>query len=138
MLRMFSTHDTQTLWHYLRPLAMHLGRKIFWITLVWVILYFSTQWVAEGGASLFSLPIGVAAGFVIGWWLAEEAVDAAGFSGLVLWIILVLAAWMPLIVVEWLLGAVTGWSMGFGRWMLLSVALIMSMASAVWRASADA
>jgi hypothetical protein len=93
--------------------------------------------VAEGPSSLFSLPIGVTAGVVIGWWLAEDAVERAGFTGFTLWTILIVACWTPVAAAEFTLGHITGWSMGFGRWMLVAAALVMSMAATVWRASAD-
>lgn len=134
MARLTSTHDEL---QHLTRFLIHVAKKDLWVALAWALLYFCTQWVTEGPTSLFSLPIGVAAGIVIGWWLAEDAVETAGFSGLLLWTILVIAAWLPIAVVEGLLGVVTGWSMGFGRWMLFTAALIMSLVAAVWRASAD-
>ncbi len=131
---MFSLFSNRDEWRHLKNILLHLGRKDLWIALAWIILYFCTQWVAQGVTMLWSLPIGVAAGIVIGWWLAEEAVDTAGFSGLFLWVLLILAAWLPPALVEGILGLITGWSMGFGRWMLFSSTLIMGMAATVWRA----
>jgi hypothetical protein len=134
---MSRTTSTPVEWHLLKGYLRHLAKKVLCVLLAWVGIYFCTQWVAEGPPSLFSLPIGVTAGVLIGWWLAEDAVEHAGFTGLTLWTLLIVACWLPIAVAELTLGQITGWTMGFGRWMLVAAVLVMSMAATVWRASAD-
>ncbi len=128
----------------LRELLLYLGKKLGWISLGWIGIYFLTQPMArEGIVMLFSPLVGAVAGLVIGWWLAEEAVERAGFSGMVLWVILVLAAWLPPLGLEFLMYGLTWfftgapWPLGFGRWMVITTTCIVSMAATVWRASAD-
>lgn len=118
-----------------------LKRKLSWIALGWAIVYFSTQWMNEGIPTLFAPFVGALAGMIIGWVVGENAVEEAGFSGLALWVILVVACWLTLAFDEWVLGFImshaAGWQMSFGRWMLLMAAMVLSLAAAVWRASAD-
>jgi len=128
----------------LKPLVVYLGKRLGWISLGWLIIYFATQPMAEPGVlMLFGLLVGAVAGLVIGWWLAEEAVERAGFSGMALWVILVVAAWLPPCGIELVMYGLTrlftgtGWPLGFGRWMVLTATMVVSLAAAVWRAAAD-
>lgn len=122
----------------LKAFLLALARRAGILAIGWVVLYFGTQWMNTGIPALFAMVVGAVAGLVIGWYLAENAVEEAGFSGFALWIMLVAAAWATIWLPEALMGAITGWGIGgFGRWMLVSIAMLMSMAAAVWRASAD-
>jgi len=129
--------------------AKRLGKQMAIIAGAWAILYFPSQSFNEGLFwPLFSLLVGGLVGLVAGWWVAENAVEEAGFSGLSLWIILVAACVGAFWGTEIILGTVVPWvsswfghpgpwPIGFGRWMMLSSATILAMVSAVWRASAD-
>jgi hypothetical protein len=121
----------------LKAFGLHLLKKMGCMALLWVAVYFISQLMAEGAATLFGMALGSVAGLVIGWVMAEDAVARASFTGLPLWVLLVAASWIPIWVVELLLKLITGWDMTFGRWMMITAALLLSMASAVWRASAD-
>lgn len=124
--------------HYLFNL---LKRKLSWIALGWAVVYLCTQWMNTGIPTLFAPMVGGLGGTIIGWVVGENAVEEAGFSGLALWVILVLSCWLTIWGVEWSLGAImfplAGWKMEFGRFMLVLSAMLFSLAAAVWRASAD-
>ncbi|MEI8195811.1 MAG: hypothetical protein WCI73_07880 [Phycisphaerae bacterium] len=124
----------------LKPLGLFLLRKGGMMAAGWVVVYFLTIWLNmnQGILMLFAPLLGAMVGLVYGWMLAENAADTAGFSGLVLWIILIATAWLAIWIPEYLLGTLTGHGIGgFGRWMLIMCAMIMSMAAAIWRGSAD-
>lgn len=125
----------------LKPFALFLLRKGVIMAVGWSFVYFLTTWLNmnQGILMLFAPLLGAAVGLVYGWTLAENAADSAGFSGLSLWIILIAAAWLAIWIPEYLIGTLSGHGIGgFGRWMLIMSAMIMSMASAIWRGSADA
>ncbi len=90
---------------------------------------------------MFAPFIGAVAGGVIGWYVADDAVAEAGFGGIVLTILLVLACWIPVWFTDWLLNqimhALLGWPMTFGRWMVLTFTTIFSLIASVWRSVAD-
>lgn len=125
----------------LRSIGLFLLKKSAFVAGAWIILYYCTQWLVVGPAMLLAFIVGAAAGLCVGWYIAQDAVDAAGFSGLLLWLMLVAASWLPIALVEFLLGELmyhaAGWKLNFGRWMMIAAALLLSMVSAVWRASAD-
>ena len=121
-----------------KPLGLALARKGGAMAGVWVVVYFATGWMNHGAGSLFAPLVGALLGLVFGWVVAQDAVETAGFSGMVLWSALVATAWVAIWLPEILLGLITGWGIGgFGRWMLIMSAMILSMAAAVWRASVD-
>ena len=121
--------------------TIFLGKKDLWIAGAWVIIFFISQLAASGVPMLFDPFIGAVSGGVIGWYIAEDAVAEAGFSGIVLTILLVLACWIPVWWTDWLLThimhALVGWPMTFGRWMLLTFTTIFSLIASVWRSIAD-
>jgi hypothetical protein len=125
----------------LRDFGLVIARKDGFVAAAWVVVYFLTQWVNAGTTMLFAPLIGAIAGVAIGWYLAEDAAEDAGFTGLSLWIILTIGCWAPMWIVEWILGAImkhaAGWQMDFGRFMMLMTAMILGFASAIWRSSAD-
>ena len=125
----------------LRQLLIFLAKKDLWIAGVWVIIFFITQLTASGVPMLFDPFIGAVAGGIIGWYIAEDAVAEAGFGGIVLTILLVLACWIPVWFTDWLLNqimhALLGWPMTFGRWILLTFTTIFSLIASVWRSVAD-
>jgi hypothetical protein len=122
----------------LKPLGLALTRRGGVMAGVWVIVYLATGWMNQGVGSLFAPLVGALVGLVFGWVLAQDAVETAGFSGMVLWVTLVATAWLAIWIPELLMGLITGHGIGgFGRWMLIMTAMILSMAAAVWRASVD-
>ena len=125
----------------LRRLLIFLGKKDLWIAGAWVIIFFITQLTASGVPMMFAPFIGAVAGGVIGWYVADDAVAEAGFGGIVLTILLVLACWIPVWFTDWLLNqimhALLGWPMTFGRWMVLTFTTIFSLIASVWRSVAD-
>lgn len=121
----------------LRDFALSLLKKMGYMALMWVVVFFVSQWLAEGIGTLFAMMLGAIAGLIIGWFMAEDAVERAGFTGMPLWVGLIVASWAPIWVTEGLLKWITGWDMTFGRWMLITAAMLMSLAASVWRASAD-
>jgi len=121
----------------LRDFGIHLLKKMGYMCLMWVVVYFVSQPLAEGIGTLFAMTVGSIAGLVIGWFLAEDAVERSSFTGIPLWTILVLASWFPIWLTETILKFFTHWDMTFGRWMLITAALLLSMAASIWRASAD-
>lgn len=121
----------------LRDFGIHLLKKIGYMCLLWTGVYFLSQLMAEGVGTLFAMTLGSIAGLVIGWTMAEDAVEKASFTGIPLWTILVLSSWAPIALTEWFLKLFTHWDLTFGRWMLITAAMLMGLASSVWRASAD-
>ncbi len=118
-------------------------RKMGLIALGWVAVYFISQPFRREGQvinilMLFSPLIGAAGGLVAGWYMATDSVEDSGFNGLFLWVILVVAAIIPMWVVEGLMHLIfRSWEFGFGGWMVLSAAMLLAMASAVWYASSQ-
>jgi hypothetical protein len=121
-----------------------LARKMGFVALGWIIVYFISQpmrWVPEDGGvnilTLFGLLVGAVAGLIAGWYLATDSVEDSSLSGIVLWVILVIASVLPMWIVEGLLHLITRWSMNFGGFMVLTAATLMALASAVWYASSQ-
>jgi hypothetical protein len=128
----------------LEKYAFILARKMGFVALGWVVVYFVSQpmrWVPTNGGvnvlTLFGLLVGGFGGLVAGWYLATDAVQDSGMSGLALWVILVGGAVIPMLVVEGVLHWITAWPLNFGGYMMLMAAGLMAMASAVWHATAQ-
>jgi hypothetical protein len=127
----------------LKQYGLIVARKMGFIALGWVLVYFVSQpFRHEGGMvnilMLFSPMVGAAAGLVAGWYMATDSVEDAGFTGLPLWTILVLASIVPMWVVEGIMHLIfPAWIFGFGGWMVLSSAILLALASAVWNASSQ-
>jgi hypothetical protein len=121
------------------------GRKMLYIALAWIVVYWISQPfrttpsdAAINALMLFSPLIGALGGLVAGWYMATDAVEDSGLTGLGLWVILVAAACIPMWAVEGLMHLVFWWRpFGFGGWMLMSAAMLMALASAVWHASSQ-
>ncbi len=125
----------------LRRFGIFIGKKSAIVAAVWVVVYFSTQWISGGSVMVAAPIIGAPTGLILGWWMAQDSVENAPFVGLLLWTCIVAAVWLPIVLVEWLFGeimfAAAGWQLNFGRWMLLTSAGLFSMSAAVWRAVQD-
>lgn len=122
----------------LRQYGLILLKKMGFIALGWTILYFcSHPFRVSGVLMLFAPLIGALAGLVIGWQLADGAVEDSGFTGLPLWAILILAGCSTIWIVEGILYLFTRWNIEFGGWMLIMAAMVLTLASTVWRSSVD-
>ena len=122
-------------------LLRFLGKKILWIVLAWIVIYFLSQLFSKGSWILVEPVIGAVAGAAVGWEIADNAVSEAGFTGIILWVLLVLSCWIPMwatqSLMQWIMADALGWKMTFGQWMLLTMATIFSLIASVWRALAD-
>jgi uncharacterized membrane protein YfcA len=121
----------------LRDFAVYLLKKMGYMALFWVVIYFYWRRGAVDFKMGIIMMLGGLAGLVIGWFMAEDAVERSSFTGMTLWVTLVIASWIPIWLVEVVLKLITGWPLTFGRWMCITAALLLALASAVWRASAD-
>jgi hypothetical protein len=126
----------------LKEYSRVLGRKMAFIAIAWVILYFLSQPFRKEAdlniLMLFAPMVGAFAGLVAGWYMATDAVEDAGMSGLPLRIILVIASVLPMWIVEGIMHLIfPTWNFGFGGWMELMAATIMAMATAVWHESSQ-
>ena len=125
----------------LRQYGLILLKKMGFIAIGWVIVYFISHPFRISGEfnvlMLFSPLIGAFAGVGIGWYLAENAVEDSPLLGMGLWVTLTAAGWAAIWVVEGVLHRIMHRPIEFGGWMLISTAMILSMAAAVWRSSAD-
>ncbi len=122
-------------------LLRFLGKKILWVIAAWVVIYFISQLFSKGSWMLVEPVIGAIAGAATGWEIADNAVAEAGFTGMILWVLLVLSCWIPiwgtLGLMQWIMAGALGWKMTFGQWMLLTMATIFSLIASIWRALAD-
>ena len=122
-------------------LLRFLGKKILWIVLAWIVIYFLSQLFSKGSWMLVEPVIGAVAGAAVGWEIADNAVSEAGFTGIILWVLLVLSCWIPIwatqSLMQWIMADALGWKMSFGQWMLLTMATIFSLIASIWRALAD-
>lgn len=132
----FASHNYSAM-ETLRSFSRRLLLKMAGIALAWVGIYFLTQLMRGELLTLFNPLVGALAGLVFGWKLAENSVETSGLTGMTLWVVLTMAGAVPVFVVEGVLNLITGYEVGFGRWMCITAALIMTMAAAVWRASID-
>jgi hypothetical protein len=126
----------------LKEYGLVVGRKMGFIAIGWILLYFiSPPFRKEGDLNilmLFAPMIGALGGLVAGWYMATDSVEDAGMSGLPLRIILVIASVLPMWVVEGIMRLILPtWHFGFGGWMELMAATIMAMATAVWHESSQ-
>jgi hypothetical protein len=126
----------------LKAYSKVLGRKMGFIAIGWVVVYFISQpFRREGDLNvlmLFAPLIGALAGLVAGWYIATDAVEDSGLCGLPLWVLMVFGACFPMWAVEGIMHWIfRGWSFGFGGWMLLMFASLMALASAVWLESSQ-
>jgi hypothetical protein len=127
----------------LKQYGLIVARKMGFIALGWVLVYFISQPFRHEGQlvnilMLFSPLVGAAAGLVAGWYMATDSAEDAGFTGLPLWVILVVASILPMFGVEGVMHLIfRSWVFGFGGWMVLSAAILMALASAVWNASSQ-
>ncbi len=128
----------------LQRYAIILLRKMGYIAIGWVVVYFLFQFMRkvpeDGGVNvttLFSLLVGGVAGLVSGWTMADDSVEDSSLSGMILWVILVVASVVPMWVVEGIMKAITHWPMNMGGFMMLVAANLMALAAAVWHASAQ-
>ena len=136
-----TTQNVLSMFNDVGRLLRFLGKKMLWIILGWIIVYFLSQLFSKGSWMLVEPVIGAVAGAVAGWEIADNAVSEAGFTGIVLWVLLVLSCWVPIWatqgVMQWIMTAALGWKMTFGQWMLLTMATIFSLIASIWRALAD-
>src|SRR5215831_17862707 len=100
-------------WNPAEPLkrfALVLLRKMGYIALAWVAVYFISQPFRNENSMFLSLfaPIpGAIAGLVAGWYVATDSVEESSMQGLFLWVLLVIAAVLPMLVVEGVLHLIT-------------------------------
>jgi hypothetical protein len=128
----------------LKRYAVIYARKVAFVALSWVVVYFVFQFMRRVPANgmvnistLFALLVGAAAGLVSGWYLATDSVEDSSMQGLPLWCVLVAGAALPMWIVEAILKALTHWPMNFGGYMMLTAATVMALATAVWIESAQ-
>jgi hypothetical protein len=130
-------------WSPAEPLkwfSVVLLKKMGYIALAWVVVYFISQPFRDEKSLFLSLfaPIpGAIAGLVAGWYVATDSVEESSLQGLFLWVLLVTAAVLPMWVIEGILHLITRWSMNFGGFMLLTASSLMALAAAVWHASSQ-
>lgn len=126
---------------YLRRTLIYVGRKSLWIAAGWVIVYLIARIFASGPLMLIEPVLGAIFGGAAGWEMGDDAVSECGFTGLFLWIFLVLGCWVPIWLVTWIEQTIVrhlfGWHLTFGDWMLLTMATLLSLMAALWRALAD-
>ncbi len=126
---------------YFQRTALYVGRKSLWIAGGWIIVYLIARIFASGPLMLVEPVLGAVFGGAAGWEMGNDAVHECGFTGLTLWVFLVVGCWAPIWLVTWIeqaiLNKLFGWPLTFGNWMLLTMATLLSLAAAVWRALAD-
>lgn len=127
----------------LKQYALVVARKMAFIAIGWVVVYFvSHPFRAEPQSGLnvlilFAPMIGALAGLVAGWYMATDAVEDSNLQGPPLWIIIVPASVAPMWIMEGVLRLFTRWPMTFGGFMLLTAATLLALAAAVWHASSQ-
>jgi len=126
----------------LGPYLVILARKMAFVSLGWVAVYFLSQPMRAEPAngdinilSLFGMVVGCFAGLLAGWYLANDAVEDSSLHGIVLWVLLVLSAVAPMWLIEALMHMITRWPLNFAGFLILTAATLMALASAVWYAS---
>lgn len=121
----------------LRDFGLVLLKKMGYLAIAWAVLYFVSQFFNLNVILMLFAPMfGALVGLVFGWYVAENAVEQSGLTGLLLYVLLVVAATLPVVVVE--LVMMFFWpEIGFARWMCLTAIVVLAVAAAVWRASAD-
>ena len=129
-----------TLSQMLRQYGVIVARKMGFIAIAWVVVYFLSQKTRVDGsmAMLFAPLLGAPVGLIAGWYMAERSVEDSSMSGIVLWIILVFGAVAPMWIVEGIMHVIKPtWPMNFGGFMLLTASTLMALAAAVWHASSQ-
>ncbi|MGN6366752.1 MAG: hypothetical protein ACTHN5_00545 [Phycisphaerae bacterium] len=126
----------------LKDYSRVLARKMGFIALGWLLVFFiSKPFRYEGDLNvlmLFAPMIGALAGLVAGWYMATDAVEDSGLTGLPLWTLLVIATCIPIWGVEGIMHLLLPkWPFGFGGWMLLSAATLIALATCVWHSSSQ-
>ena len=125
----------------LRQYALIVLRKMAFIAIGWIAIYFISQPFRSGNFNvlmLFAPMLGALAGLVSGWYMATNALEDSSMGGLPLFVILVLAAVAPMWFMEWFLHLFfRTWELGFGGYMLLAAANLLALASAVWHAASQ-
>jgi hypothetical protein len=130
-------------WNAVEPLkrfALILVRKMGYIALGWLAVYFISQPFRDEKSLFLSLfaPIpGAIAGLVAGWYVATDSVEESSMQGLILWVLLVITSVFPMWAVEGAMHLITRWPMNFGGFMLLTASSLMALAAAVWHASSQ-
>ena len=126
---------------YLRRTLIYVGRKSLWIAAGWIVVYLIARIFASGPLMLIEPVLGAIFGGAAGWEMGDNAVQECGFTGLFLWVLLVVGCWTPIWLVTWIeqasVARLFGWHLTFGDWMLLTMATLLSLMAAVWRALAD-
>ncbi len=124
----------------LRSYGLVLLRKMAFIAIGWLVVYFITQPFRPEGSilMLFAPMIGALAGLVAGWYMATDAAEDSGLFGLGLWVILVAASVLPMWGVEGIMHLILPKRpFNFGGWMVLSAANLLALAAAVWHESSQ-
>jgi hypothetical protein len=122
----------------LRQYGLVVVRKMAFIAIAWVVIFFISQPFRHEGVLMLVAPlIGAFVGLVAGWFMAERSVEESSLSGMFLWAILVICSVAPMWLTDVVLGAITHRTMDFGGFMLLTAASLMALASAVWHASSQ-
>lgn len=127
---------------FLKGFGLILLRKAAFVALAWIAVFFISHPFRRdnGGLNvlwLFSPLIGAFSGMVAGWYLATDSVEESSLSGIVLWILLVIAAVTPMWIVDFALSFLLRWPMNFSGFMLLAAASLLALAAAVWHASSQ-
>ena len=123
----------------LKSYGLILLRKMAFIALGWLLIYLISLPIRRPTDLpvlwLFAPMIGGFAGLVAGWYMATNAEEDSSLSGIVLWVILVIAAVLPMWGVEGILYLIRHRSMEFGGFMEMTAANVMALASAVYHAA---
>jgi hypothetical protein len=127
---------------FLKQYGLIVAKKAGLIALCWIPVFF-ISWPFRNDDNelnilvLFAPMLGAIAGFIAGWYMATDAVEDSSLNGIILWVILVIAAVTPMWVSDLILGAITHRSMHFGGFMLMTAATLLALATAVWHASSQ-
>jgi hypothetical protein len=126
----------------LKSYSRILGRKMLFVFIAWFFVYWISQPFRTAGdlnvLMLFAPMIGAFAGLVVGWYMATDSVEDSGMFGLGLWTILIIAGCIPIWAMEGLMHLLMpGRPFGFGGWMLVMAAMLLTLAASVWHASSQ-
>jgi hypothetical protein len=129
----------------LKRYAPVLFRKLGFIALGWVVLYFLSHpfRVSDSRAGinvlvLFAPMLGALGGLVAGWYLVDKAGEDSEVNGMALWVPLILMTWLTIGVVEGVMRLLfRSWEFGFGGFMEVMAAMLLSGATIVWYGSSQ-